>query len=38
MAASLPNSDGDAIIEKLLARGADVNMKTNMGQVCNPSP
>ncbi|KAI5304698.1 hypothetical protein KEM56_006090 [Ascosphaera pollenicola] len=32
VAASLPNSEGDGIIEKLLSREADVNMKTNMGQ------
>ncbi|KAI5290863.1 hypothetical protein KEM54_000216 [Ascosphaera aggregata] len=32
MAASLPNGDGDSIVEMLLSCGADVNIKTNMGQ------
>ncbi|KAI5299090.1 hypothetical protein KEM55_002583 [Ascosphaera atra] len=31
MAASLPKSEGDKIIELLLSKDADVNMKSNMG-------
>ncbi|CAF9930466.1 MAG: hypothetical protein GOMPHAMPRED_005663 [Gomphillus americanus] len=32
MAASLPNGDGDELVDKLLRKGADVGMKNDMGQ------
>lgn len=33
IAASLKNAEGDAIIDFLLRKDADVNMKNNLGQV-----
>ncbi|KAI5296187.1 hypothetical protein KEM52_005257 [Ascosphaera acerosa] len=36
MASSLPNSEGDVMIERLLASGADVNAKTSLGQGRSP--
>lgn len=34
IAASLKNAEGDPIIDLLLKKGADVNAKSNSGQVC----
>lgn len=35
IAASLKDAQGDAIIELLIRKGADVNMKSVTGQVCS---
>lgn len=36
IAASLKDGEGDAIVDQLLRKGADVNMKTSSGQVFLP--
>ena len=36
IAASLKDAGGDPIIDLLLRKGAEVNVKSNSGQVCVP--
>jgi hypothetical protein len=36
IASSLKNAEGDPIIDLLLRKGADVNVKSVTGQVTNP--